>query len=173
MFIPGKPFQPSLTFVSKPSTLPRVEHLWGAPFGKAVAFIANITLRFKGLTMTNTSLLRKFVNYGGKKFYNDGPRDVWHCFAKRVKNGVNFLPVAGMKLDGSWFREHDGRPWFVVGRKLPLELSVQAFATVAAGSLWADDTERSENTCWQNFEKSLNIHSIWLCHLPDGGTSPK
>ncbi len=33
----------------------------------------NIRLDRKGLPGTNTSLLRNFVNYGCKKFYNIGP----------------------------------------------------------------------------------------------------
>ncbi len=45
----GKLLNPSLMWLYL-----RVEHHWGALFGKAVAFIANIKLGWKGLTKTNT-----------------------------------------------------------------------------------------------------------------------
>jgi hypothetical protein len=46
MFVPGKPFQPSLMFVGKVRSLPYIRLSW------------------KGLQGTNTSLLQNFVNYG-------------------------------------------------------------------------------------------------------------
>jgi hypothetical protein len=43
--------------------------------GRDPALPANIRLGWKGLAGTNTSLLRKSVNYDRKKFYSTGPRD--------------------------------------------------------------------------------------------------
>ncbi len=46
----------------------------GAPlYGRFLAPPTNIKLSWRGLPGTNTSLLRKSVNYGRKKFYSRGP----------------------------------------------------------------------------------------------------
>jgi hypothetical protein len=50
-----------------------VEHLSGAPLGQAPALPAKIRLDRKGLPGTNTSLLRKSVNYGQKSSMTYGP----------------------------------------------------------------------------------------------------
>jgi hypothetical protein len=50
-----------------------VEHLKGASLGEAPALPANIRLVWKGLTGTNTLLIKNFVNYGRRKFYRIGP----------------------------------------------------------------------------------------------------
>jgi hypothetical protein len=47
VFVPGKPFQPSLMFVGKARAYPIVEHLKGASIGYA-------RLGWKGLQGTNT-----------------------------------------------------------------------------------------------------------------------
>ncbi len=72
-------------FVGKRKSLPRVEHPNVASPGKALALLANIRLGWKGLPWTNTSLLRKLVNYGGKMFYRIGPRGI------RTPQHVKFL----------------------------------------------------------------------------------
>jgi hypothetical protein len=43
--------------------------------GKPLASPANIELGWKGLSGTNTSLLRKSVNYSRKKFHMIGPQE--------------------------------------------------------------------------------------------------
>jgi hypothetical protein len=54
--VPGKPFQPRLMFVGKVGAYPFEAHF-----------------RLKRLARDkHCSLLRKFVNYGRKKFYNIG-----------------------------------------------------------------------------------------------------
>ncbi len=53
MFVPGKPFQPSLMFAGNARTLPRVEHLKVASLGWPLALPANIRLGWKGLPRTN------------------------------------------------------------------------------------------------------------------------
>jgi len=58
----------------RPGAYPRVEHLKGASLGLSLALPANIRLGWKGLPGPNTSLLRKSVNCGCKKFYSTGPR---------------------------------------------------------------------------------------------------
>ncbi len=71
MFVHGKHFQTSLLFVGKVRSLPYS----GAPeslFNRAGSCFANRQLtRLKSLAMDkHSSLLRTFVNYGRKKFYN-------------------------------------------------------------------------------------------------------
>jgi hypothetical protein len=61
-------------FWVRPRANPKGELLIGAPLGSAPAFPANITLDWKGLPVTNRIVfLQAFVNYGRKKFYNNGP----------------------------------------------------------------------------------------------------
>jgi hypothetical protein len=74
VFVPGKPLQPSLMFVGKVRSLPysgAIEMFFY--LGRLLAFLINIGQEWKGLPGTNTSLLRIFVKYGRKKFYNIGP----------------------------------------------------------------------------------------------------
>ncbi len=54
MFVPGKPSQPSLMFLVKARSYPRVEHLKSASLGQASAVPANIMLGWRDLTVTNT-----------------------------------------------------------------------------------------------------------------------
>ncbi len=80
MFIPGKPFQLSPMFASKAGTYP-----------SEPAFICSTLQLSPGLTYKqktrlrrcdgdkHSSLLRMFVNNGGKKFYNIGPAYVQQC----------------------------------------------------------------------------------------------
>ncbi len=63
MFVPGRPFQPSLMFVGK--VYPRVDPLNVAKLGMTLALPENIRLGWKGLPETNTQLLT-IVNYGKK-----------------------------------------------------------------------------------------------------------
>ncbi len=51
MFVPEKPFRPSLMFVGKAM---RLEHLKGATLWQAPASPTNIILEVKGLPSTNT-----------------------------------------------------------------------------------------------------------------------
>ncbi len=53
----------------------QVEHLKEVPriLVRLLAIPTNIRLGLKGLSVTNTSLLRTFVNPGCKKFYNTAP----------------------------------------------------------------------------------------------------
>jgi hypothetical protein len=64
VFVPGKPFQPSLLFVSKAGTF-QVLH-------SRVGFWTYRQTLDKAEKHSN--LLQKFVNYGQKKFYNIRPR---------------------------------------------------------------------------------------------------
>jgi len=58
--------------------------------GRLLAFLINIGQEWKGLPGTNTSLLRIFVKYGRKKFYNIGPRE--QCYKTLfVRNLGNFV----------------------------------------------------------------------------------
>jgi hypothetical protein len=67
------PFQSSLMFSGKAGTYPRVEQPKGALLGKALALPTNSRLGLKGLSRDkHISLLRKFINYELKKFYNFG-----------------------------------------------------------------------------------------------------
>jgi hypothetical protein len=71
MFVHGQPFQPSLLFVGKTRNLPYS----GAPerfFNRVGSFFTSIhQLGWKGLPGNkHSSLLRQFINYGRKKFYN-------------------------------------------------------------------------------------------------------
>jgi hypothetical protein len=74
VFVPGKPFQLSLMFVSKIRSLPKVERLKGALLGWAPALLAKIGLGEKDLPGANVSLFGIFVNCSCKKFYNIGNR---------------------------------------------------------------------------------------------------
>ncbi len=74
MFLPGKPFQPSLVFAGKARAYPGEAP---APFrcplyARLLDLLANTRLDRKGLPGTNTSLLRKSVNYGRNKFCSTG-----------------------------------------------------------------------------------------------------
>ncbi len=54
-----------------------VKHLKGDSLRLAPTFLSNIRLGLEELAKDkHSSLLRKFVNYGRKKFYNIGP---WYC----------------------------------------------------------------------------------------------
>ncbi len=74
MFILGKLFQPSLMFVGKASCLP----LSGGHEGYFTQVGSGLTCKHytrleKFASDKHSSLLRKFVNYGRKKFYNIDP----------------------------------------------------------------------------------------------------
>ncbi len=73
MFVPGKPFQPSLMFVGEAWVYPRVEHLKCVSLGWAPALPTNIRLGWKSLPNKISSLLWKSVNYKRKQFYSTGP----------------------------------------------------------------------------------------------------
>jgi hypothetical protein len=66
VFVPGKPFQPSLMFVGKgQESTKKWELLLDVPLGWAPAFLTNIRLGWKGLPETkHSSLFKKSVNYG-------------------------------------------------------------------------------------------------------------
>ncbi len=67
MFVPGKPFQPSLMFAGKARAYPS-EAASGAPlYGRPLALPTNIRLGGRGLPGTNT------VNYSREKYYTIGP----------------------------------------------------------------------------------------------------
>jgi hypothetical protein len=65
--------------------------------GGLLALSANIRLGLKIVPRTNTSLLRTFVNYGRKKFYNFGP---WP-FAVNYKS-VMFQTVYPRRIGNVW-----------------------------------------------------------------------
>ncbi len=57
-----------------------MEHLREAPLlDRLLALPTNIRLGGKGLTDKHSSLLRIFINYGRKNFYNIGPRSYLFC----------------------------------------------------------------------------------------------
>ena len=59
---------------AKPGAYPKVEFISCASLRQAPALPTNIILGWKRLaTDKHSSLLRKFVNYGHKKFHNIGP----------------------------------------------------------------------------------------------------
>ncbi len=94
--------------------------------GKLLALPRNIRLGCKGLAVTkHSSLFRKFVNYGLKKFYNIGP---WrpggrNCFSLSAFS-LSLLMSSGPwtwccpSCASSWRSWHpsvgpsDGSPWF-------------------------------------------------------------
>jgi hypothetical protein len=80
MFVPGRPFEPSLMFVGKAKSLP----LNGA-LGKIPELLANIRLGWKGLLGTNTNLLQIFLNYRCKNVYN---------IVYRLKNLQGSIPLS-------------------------------------------------------------------------------
>ncbi len=63
-----------------------MEHLKRPSLGLALALHAIIRLLERLARDKHSSLLRKFVNYGQKKFYNIGPRPVTY-FRKLFKDG--------------------------------------------------------------------------------------
>jgi hypothetical protein len=65
VFVPGKPFYPSLMFVSKAGTFLQ---------GRLQASPTNIRLGWKGLPGTNSSLFERFKSFKEKKCYEYGPR---------------------------------------------------------------------------------------------------
>jgi hypothetical protein len=71
VFVPGKPnFQPGLMFTGKSRAYPNE-----APLRLAPGFTHKHCTRLERLARDkHSSLLRKFVNYNCKKFYNIGPR---------------------------------------------------------------------------------------------------
>jgi hypothetical protein len=72
MFVTCKVLQPSLMFGGKAGAYSAPER--SPPWDRILALPTNIRLGWKGLPVTNPrSLLRAFVNYGRKKFYNIGP----------------------------------------------------------------------------------------------------
>ncbi len=71
--MPVRLYQPSLMFADKATSLPKSGVLERCSFEKALALIASIRLGWKSYPGTKTSL---FVNYGRKKFYNIGPREL-------------------------------------------------------------------------------------------------
>ncbi len=76
VFVHDKFTQPSLKcLLVRPGAYPRMEHLRGASLGKAPALLTSSRLGWKGLPRTNSlNVIRKFVNYGRKKFHNIGLR---------------------------------------------------------------------------------------------------
>ncbi len=73
MFVHGRPSQPSLLFVGKTRSL----HYSGAPerfFNRVGSGFTNRQTRLERFAMDKLSgLLRTFLNYGPRKFYNIGP----------------------------------------------------------------------------------------------------
>jgi len=70
VFVPSRPFQPSLMFVGNVRSLPP-----GGASEKCSQVSSNLHKhysRLESLPGTNTSLLRKFFNYGCKMFYKIG-----------------------------------------------------------------------------------------------------
>ncbi len=72
MFVPGKPLQPSLVFVSDAGAYPSE-----AP-SRPEALTTNIRLGWKSLPGTNTNLLEKLINYGCKNFITYSPSGQMH-----------------------------------------------------------------------------------------------
>ncbi len=74
MFVPGKPFQPSLVFAGKNGAYPSE-----APFScSTLGYTPDLThkhlTRLERLASDkHSSLLQKSVNYGCNKFYDTGP----------------------------------------------------------------------------------------------------
>jgi hypothetical protein len=73
VFVPGKPFQPSLIYVGKQGAYPRVEHLKGATWiGSGLT--RNNWIRLERIVRDkHSSLVKKIVNYVRKKFDRFGP----------------------------------------------------------------------------------------------------
>ncbi len=65
VFVPGKPFKPSLMFVGKTGTYPSETHLVCSTLGQAAGLIHKNYSRLEKLAKDkHSSLLRKFINYG-------------------------------------------------------------------------------------------------------------
>ncbi len=77
MFVIEKPFLPSLLFVDKVITYLIEEPLRCSSLEKAPGLAHKHQTKLERLAKNkHSSLLRKFVNYEEKKFYNIGPRKV-------------------------------------------------------------------------------------------------
>jgi hypothetical protein len=91
VFVPCKPFKPSLMFVGKATGLPES----GAP-ERCFAWVGSglTNKHYTGLERLakdkRSSLLRKFVNYGCKKFYSTGPGSSLVQFS----SAVNEIPIS-------------------------------------------------------------------------------
>ncbi len=74
MFVSVRPLQPSLIFVGKTRSLPKrcTFHLLHSRVGSSLT-CTHYTKPQRLAVDKRSSLLRKFVNYGRKKFYNIGP----------------------------------------------------------------------------------------------------
>ncbi len=74
MFVHRKPFQPSLMFVGKARSLPESGVLFGCSTQVGYSLTHKHQSRLERLARDkHSSLLRTFVNYGRKKFYNVDP----------------------------------------------------------------------------------------------------
>jgi hypothetical protein len=75
MFVPGKPFHPSVMIVGEARGLPESGASARCFTEVGSGLTNNHYTRLERLVRDkHSSLLRKFVNYGQKKFYNIGPR---------------------------------------------------------------------------------------------------
>ncbi len=88
MFVPGKPFQHSLVFAGKAETYPSDAPLKCSTLGSAPGLTHKYKTRLERLARDkHSSLLRKSVNYGSKKFYSTGP---WQLTSQ--DSNIVFLP---------------------------------------------------------------------------------
>ncbi len=72
---------------------PGVEHLKDGSLRNGLALLANIRLDSKLLPGTNTSLLRIFVNYARKKFYDIGAWSSYQGYFNMMRNQRNYLYI--------------------------------------------------------------------------------
>jgi len=92
VFVPGRPFRPSLMFVNEAGTYPS-----GGPFSGVVLLshrVGSWPSQLIDRADKHSCLLRMFVNYGCKKFYNIGPRlqiDCLSSFCVRNDGGCHCL----------------------------------------------------------------------------------
>jgi hypothetical protein len=74
MFVPGKPFQPSLMFAGKARSYPGEAPFRCSNLGKAPGLTHKHKTRLEWLARDkHSSLLRTSVNYGRNKLYSTGP----------------------------------------------------------------------------------------------------
>jgi hypothetical protein len=77
VFVPDKPFQPSLMFVGKAGEYPSEASFRCSTLGWAPDLAHKHQTRLERLARDkHCSLLQKTVNYGCKKFYRIGPRGI-------------------------------------------------------------------------------------------------
>jgi len=103
VFVPGKYYQPCLIFVGKAMSLP----LSGTSERCLICLGSSLTSKFKTRLERlsrdkHSGLLRKFINYGGKKIYNIWPRKGLAATAPQIlRHSIKKFQRTGLALSQS------------------------------------------------------------------------